>query len=184
MKKLITPLIAIGLSFGLSQVAVAKEHHGPKKSHAQKHRSVQNDKAHHRSSNHRANHRASQRGQSRSHDAYRNNHQANGSKHRYDRRSNHRYDRRYNHRHSDRYGHDRHYRNHYKPRHRHYYSYNNYYPRYDYYPTSVYYLGQDWYYYGNAYHPFPRGHVHSRHCRHRYWEPLAVGLILGSVLGW
>lgn len=196
MKKVITPVVAVALSFGLSQVTIAKEHHGPNKPQAQKHRTYKNDKANYRSTQkHRPAERArahNSRSQARTHDAYRDNRRHNSQrrveqKHRYDRHDNRydrRYDRRHGHRHSDRYGHDRHYRDYYKPRHRNYYSYNNYYPRYNYYPTSVYYLGQDWYYYGNSYHPFPRGHVHSRRCHHRFWEPLAAGIILGSVLGW
>lgn len=212
MKKMITPFIVLALGLGMSQATLAKEHHGPKNQQAQKHRTYSDNKSNYRSSqkhrpsahsrvhNSRANsrvHNGATNNRARTHDAYRNNNRANGSKHRYghryDRRVdryNNRYNRHYNnrygHRHSDSYYHDRHYRyrDRYKPRHRHYYSYNDYYPRYDYYPTSVFYLGQDWYYYGNAYHPFPRGHVHSRRCHHRFWEPLAAGIILGSVLGW
>ena len=93
------------------------------------------------------------------------------------------------HRRNDRYEHRREdrWRNDYRPRPKypHYRVYHDRrYPRYRTYPTTVYYLGQDWYYYGGYYHPYPRGHIHTHHCHHRYWEPIAVGIILGSVLGW
>lgn len=167
MKKAFIPIIALTLGLGLSGMVDAKEHHGPKADNQVK---SQNNKHSYRHD----------RQDSRSHNQYRNNHQYES--HRRD-------DRRYHHRHSDTRRHDYHYndryRNHYNggPKHRHYYSYHSY-PHYNSYPVSVYYLGQDWFYYEGYYHPFPRGHVHSRHCHHRYWEPLAVGIILGSVLGW
>lgn len=165
MNKIVISIAVTTLLLGFSQAGQTKEHKGPKADRGSSYNSHSaRDRGNNRSFNRRADTNRNDRGQHR----YRDN----------DRNSRHHSSR-------DRYrDHDRsraRYRDHYRPR----YSrghYKHYRPRH--YPTDVYYLGQDWYYYGGYYHPFPRYHVHTRFCHHRYWEPLAVGIILGSVLGW
>lgn len=191
MNKVIISAFAASLLFGFSQVGEAKEHKGPK---ADRGSSYSSQGAHNRGGNRAAtrsdrNHRAdSNRSSGRDRNRHsardRNRHRADsrsrGARH-HDRRDRH-YGSRDRYRDDDRH-HARHrkhyrarYRNHYRPRYKHYH------PRT--YPVNVYYLGQDWHYYGGYYHPFPRQHIHTRYCNHRYWEPLAVGVILGTVLGW
>ncbi|HEY9032078.1 MAG TPA: hypothetical protein VIM93_12010 [Kangiella sp.] len=174
MNKMITTALIMTLGLGLSQVGFAKEHKGPQSNQA---RSNAVEKRHDSNSN-RFEQRHDSRADHRRDDRWRDNHRDN---------------RRDNHRHSDSRGHDRHYgshdryRDHYRPRSKHtnyHVYYDRHYPRYRTYPTTVFYLGQDWYYYGGYYHPYPRGHMHTHYCSHRYWEPLAVGIILGSVIGW
>ncbi|MBD3654781.1 hypothetical protein [Kangiella sp.] len=179
MNKMITTALIMTLGLGLSQVGFAKEHKGPQSNNARNHASVEKrHDANRVEQRHNRDNRFEHRRDDRRDDRWRD--------HRRD-------DRRDNHRHSDSRGHDRHYGSHdryrdnYHPRPKHpnYRVYHDrYYPRYRSYPTTVYYLGQDWYYYGGYYHPYPRGHIHTHYCSHRYWEPLAVGIILGSVLGW
>lgn len=181
MNKMITTALIMTLGLGLSQVGFTKEHKGPQSNQA---RGNAVEKRHDANSNrfeqrhNRDNRFEHRRDDNRRDDRWRDNHRDN---------------RRDNHRHSDSRGHDRHYGSHdrhrdnYRPRAKHpnYRVYHDrYYPRYRSYPTTVYYLGQDWYYYGGYYHPYPRGHIHTHYCHHRHWEPIAVGIILGSVLGW
>ena len=166
MNKVIISLISASLLFGFSQVSEAKEHRGPSadrsssyNSSSARDRGVSRDKGH--------------RGAERRADSHRDN----KGKHRYrgDRDRRRHADNSRRHQSRDRY------RNNHRPRYKHR-NYKHYNPRT--YPTNVYYLGQDWHYYGGYYHPFPRHHIHTRYCQHRYWEPLAVGIILGSVIGW
>lgn len=171
MNKVLISAITASLLLGFSHVGAAKEHKGPG---ADRGSSYSSSSARDRGA---ARDRGS-RGFERRGDAH---NRDRGSRHHRgdrDRRGHANHDRyRDRNRHHSR---DR-YKNHHRPRYKHRY-YKHYHPRT--YPRNVYYLGQDWYYYGGYYHPFPRYHIHTRHCHHRYWEPLAVGIILGSVLGW
>lgn len=197
MKKVITCAIVVGLSLSLSQVTIAKEHQGPKsnQANAQRHSvdrgAHQNNRRHQYNNNTRGNTRENTRNNQRH--VVQDNHRRYDDRNRHGSRNDYRHDRRhdrrdYGHRHSDSRGHDYHYRdryrNHYRPHNYGYYRSYDHWRRYNSHPVSVYYLGQDWYYYGGYYHPYARGHMHSRHCHHRYWEPLAAGIVLGAVLGW
>ncbi|WP_223668635.1 hypothetical protein [Kangiella shandongensis] len=167
MNKIVISAIAATLVLGLTPVVDAKEHKGPGADRGASYNS----------------HSARDRGDKRGFNRRADSHRGERNKHRYRDRDRNRRHHSSNDRYRDR---DRHhyrdrYRNHHRPRYKHRY-YKHYHPRT--YPTTVYYLGQDWYYYGGYYHPYPRYHVHTRYCHHRYWEPLAVGIILGTVLGW
>lgn len=172
MNKIVISAITASLLLGFSQVGAAKEHKGPS---ADRGSSYSSSSSRDRSASHNRGNRGVER-RSNASRGDRGNHRYRGDRERRRHTANHnRYRDRDRHHYRDRY------RNHHRPRYKHRY-YKHYHPRT--YPRNVYYLGQDWYYYGGYYHPFPRHHIHTRYCHHRYWEPLAVGIILGSVLGW
>lgn len=180
MNKVLITAITASLLLGFSQVGEAKEHNGPKADRGSSYSSHSaRDRGSRAHNSNRGHDRRADRGDRRA-DRDRGQQRHRGDRDRRHRRdaSHGRYRDHDRHQYRDRHrGHRGHYRGH--NRHRYY---KHYHPRT--YPRNVYYLGQDWYYYGGYYHPFPRYHVHTRYCHHRYWEPLAVGLILGTVLGW
>ncbi|AOE49173.1 hypothetical protein [Kangiella sediminilitoris] len=174
MNKVLISALAAALVLGLSPVVDAKEHKGPGADRGSSYNSHSaRDRGDKRGHNRRSEARHDNKLKYRDHD--------DRNKHSYRDRDRRRHDSHARYRDRDRHHYRDRYRDHHRPRYKHRY-YKHYHPRT--YPTSVYYLGQDWYYYGGYYHPYPRYHVHTRYCHHRYWEPLAVGIILGSVLGW